>query len=98
MHDPHIRSISRKPPADLHQTTRVARYDRLHSRTLDRFDLLIEDGYGDLGILHGESAAETATRLGVFEFDKLCAAHVANQCARLALHVQIAQTVTRVVP
>ncbi len=43
VHDADTRSISRKTPADLHQTTRVARYDSLHARTLDRFDLLIED-------------------------------------------------------
>ena len=78
-------SFTRKSPTDLHQTTRVTRYNRLNTGALDSFDLLVQDRHRDLRILHRECAAKAATRIGVLELDKLSAAHVANQrCAALS--------------
>src|SRR5689334_21132383 len=98
MHHPSLRTLPRQPPADLQQTTRITRHDRVHLRTLDRFDLLIQNRDRDLRILHRKRAAKTTTRLRILDLDKLSAAHVVKQAARLILDVQIAQPVTRVMP
>src|SRR5215213_1749788 len=98
MHNLHARPSSRQPPANLHQTARITRHDRLNTRALDRVNLLIENRDGYFGILHGERPAKSATSVGVLELDELSSAHVADQRAWLALQVEIAQAVTRVVP
>ncbi len=98
MHRADFRSLARQSSADLHQATRIARNDSLNTRALDRFDLLIENRHRDLRILHRESATKTTTRISVFEFDKLRATNVSNQSSRLALDIEIAQTVTCIVP
>src|ERR1043166_1614903 len=98
MHHANVRSLTRQASADLHQTTRVARYHRLHARALDRVDLLIEYRHRDLRILHRERPAESAARVGLFEFAELCAGPVSTPASRSLFTIEIAQAVTGVVP
>src|SRR5688572_8487689 len=98
MHHTHFRSLARQPTADLHQTTRIAGNYRLHTRPLNRINLLVQDGHRNLRILHRERATKTTTRISSVHLDKLSPTHVANQRSRLTPKIEIAQTVAGIVP
>src|SRR5437899_2925320 len=98
MHNANFRSDARETSANLHQTTCVAGNDGVHLRAFNRLNLLIEDGSRNFRILDRERSTETTTGVGVFQLDKFGFAHALNQPTRLAMNIEITQTVTRVMP
>src|SRR6185503_9279421 len=98
MHNPNVGSFTRQSSANLHQTARVTRHHSVNTSALDRFDLLVKNRDRDLRVLHRKGPTKAATRIGMLEFDKLRATHVSNQSSGLSLQIEIAQTVTRVMP
>src|SRR5215204_4226709 len=98
MHDAHLGPVPRQPSPNLHQAARITRDHSLHTRTLNRIDLLVQNRERNFRILDRESPAEATTSIRVLELDELSATHVSNQSSRLCFEVEIAQTVTCVVP
>src|ERR1041384_4220636 len=98
MHGPHRRRFPAQSTANLHQATRIAGYDRAYASFFDRLDLVIENRDGNFRIFHRKRSAKTAACVGVGHFDEFSASHLANQTARLAVQIQIAQAVTSIMP
>ena len=72
----------------VHEAAEVAREQRLGPGRGDVRRLRLDDGVGDVGILHAERPAEAAADISAGELDQLQPAHGAQQLARLPLHAE----------